>query len=72
MDNKKYPYMKSYRPYRSIHDPCPPIEVKYYATPPQCYIDFQPTDLEQFSPEKALKAGTLWPAFYDYYENPYE
>lgn len=63
---------KTYRPYHSRFDPCPPIGIKYYSTPPQLYIGFQPPNLPQFSPKEALKKGTLWPAFWDPYENPYE
>ncbi len=35
-------------------------------------MGFQPVNLPQFSPSEALKKGTLWPALYDYYENPYK
>ncbi|MFX3624481.1 MAG: spore coat associated protein CotJA [Ectobacillus sp.] len=64
--------MKSYIPYHSPYDPCPPIGQKYYSTPPNLYVGFQPPNLEQFAPKEALKKGTLWPIFYDYYENPYK
>jgi spore coat protein JA len=64
--------VKSYQPYRSPYDPCPPIGQKYYSTPPNLYIGFQQPNLEQFSPKEALKKGTLWPIFYDYYDNPYK
>ncbi|EIT85532.1 cotJA protein [Fictibacillus macauensis ZFHKF-1] len=63
--------MKEYTPYHSPNDPCPPIGKKYYSTPPQLYIPFQPANLPQYSPKEALAKGTLWPAFYDYYDNPY-
>ncbi|SDM91390.1 spore coat protein JA [Fictibacillus solisalsi] len=64
--------IKSYTPYHSPFDPCPPIGRKYYRTPPQLYMTFQPPNLPQFSPREALQKGTLWPAFYDFYENPYD
>ncbi|MCD5323024.1 MULTISPECIES: spore coat associated protein CotJA [Pontibacillus] len=62
--------VKYYQPYISPYDPCPPIRVKSYQTPPQLYIGFQPPNLEQFSPKQALYCGTLWPAFYSPYPNP--
>ncbi|WP_129726990.1 MULTISPECIES: spore coat associated protein CotJA [Bacillaceae] len=64
--------MKSYTPFHSAFDPCPPIGQKYYSTPPHLYLGFQPPNLEQFPPKEALKKGTLWPILYDYYENPYK
>lgn len=64
---------KFYAPYYSPFDPCPPIRVKSYSTPPNLYLGFQPPDLPQFSPEEALCKGTLWPIFYDpYYGFPKE
>lgn len=39
---------------------------------PHLYMGFQPANLPQFPPKEALRKGTLWPAFYDYYENPYK
>ena len=39
---------------------------------PNLYLGFQPPNLPQFSPKEALQKGTLWPIFYDYYENPYK
>jgi spore coat protein JA len=63
---------KSYVPFHSPFDPCPPIGKKYYSTPPNLYMGFQPYNLPQFPPKEALMKGTLWPAFYDFYENPYE
>lgn len=62
--------VKYYQPYNSPHDPCPPVRVKSYQTPPQLYIGFQPPNLQQFSPKQALYSGTLWPAFYSPYPNP--
>ncbi|ALC82354.1 MULTISPECIES: spore coat associated protein CotJA [Bacillus] len=67
-----YTKTKTYIPYRSPYDPCPPIGVKYYSTPPNLYLGFQPPNLQQFPPHEALKKGTLWPVFYDYYDNPYK
>ncbi|UOY88483.1 spore coat associated protein CotJA [Bacillus glycinifermentans] len=64
--------VKSYRPFHSVFDPCPPIGKRYYRTPPNLYLGFQPRGLPQFSPMEALQKGTLWPVFYDPYENPYE
>ena len=64
--------MKTYSPFHSRFDPCPPIGKKYYSTPPNLYLGFQPPNLEQFTPKEALKRGTLWKALYEYYENPYE
>ncbi|RDI42961.1 spore coat associated protein CotJA [Falsibacillus pallidus] len=63
---------KSYSPYVSPFDPCPPIRVKTYSTPPNLYMGFQPNNLQQFTPQEALRAGTLWKAFYDPYYSPYE
>lgn len=67
-----YTQVKAYQPYHSPYDPCRPIGLKYYQTPPQLYIPFQPYGLPQFSPKEALYYGTLWPAFYSPYQNPYE
>ncbi|WP_269431591.1 spore coat associated protein CotJA [Bacillus sp. SA1-12] len=64
--------MKAYQPFHSRFDPCPPIGLKFYSTPPHLYMGFQPPNLQQFPPKIALKKGTLWPALYDPYENPYE
>lgn len=67
-----YTFVKHWHPYCSPFDPCPPIRVKTYSTPPNLYIQYQPANLPQFTPKKALCNGTLWPAFYDPYFNPYE
>ena len=67
-----YTQIKSYTPFHSVFDPCPPIGKKYYRTPPNLYMGFQPPNLEQFDAKEALQKGTLCPAFYDYYENPYK
>jgi spore coat protein JA len=69
---KSFTTVKSYRPFHSRYDPCKPIGVKYYSTPPNLFLGFQPPNLQQFSAKEALKKGTLWRFFYDYYENPYE
>lgn len=65
-------YRKSYRPYIGPCDPCRPIRVKYYETPPNLYMGYQPYGLQQFDPCTALKKGTLWPALYAPYSNPYK
>lgn len=59
---------KTWRPYVSPFDPCPPMEIKIFSTPPQLYMGFQPPGLEQFSPAEALRHGTLWPALFSPYE----
>ncbi|OMP67201.1 spore coat associated protein CotJA [Domibacillus epiphyticus] len=69
---KTFTKRKSYVPFHGPCDPCPPIGRKYYSTPPNLYVGFQPPNLPQFPPEEALKCGTLWPTFYDFYENPYK
>lgn len=62
---------KYWRPYISPNDPCKPIEIKSFATPPQLYIGFQPSGLPQFqTPKEALKHGTLWPQLFSPYPNP--
>ncbi|MDG5788458.1 spore coat associated protein CotJA [Evansella sp. AB-P1] len=61
-----------WQPYASPFDPCPPIPVKEYSTPPHLYLGFQPEDLPQFTPREALYAGTLWKPFYDPYYGPKE
>ena len=35
-------------------------------------MGFQPPNLPQFTPREALRAGTLWKAFYDPYYNSFE
>jgi spore coat protein JA len=55
-------------PYVGPNDPCPPIRIKTYATPPHLFIQFQPMNLPQFSPREALRHGTLWPLLYSPYE----
>ena len=54
-------------PYIGPCDPCPPMVVKTYVTPPNLFIPFQPPNLPQFSPQEALRLGTLWPALYSPY-----
>ncbi|MDP4083909.1 MAG: spore coat associated protein CotJA [Bacillota bacterium] len=63
---------KTYNPYVSPFDPCPPIQVKTYSTPPHLYMGYQPPNLQQFTPSEALRAGTIWKAFYDPYYNTLE
>ncbi|MDF2669867.1 MAG: cotJA [Paenibacillus sp.] len=58
---------REYFPFVGPFDPCPPIYVKTYSTPPQLFIPFQPANLPQFSPEEALRLGTLWPMLYSPY-----
>ncbi|WP_442604499.1 spore coat associated protein CotJA [Paenibacillus sp. KN14-4R] len=60
--------VRTYRPFISAFDPCPPILEKKFYTPPQLFIPFQPPGLPQFSPYEALKRGTLWPDLYSGYE----
>ncbi|MDQ0255735.1 spore coat protein JA [Evansella vedderi] len=69
---KNFTHKKTYHPYISPLDPCPPIRTKTYSTPPHLYMGFQPENLEQFNPREALQAGTLWKAFYDPYYGPKE
>ncbi|WP_409346205.1 spore coat associated protein CotJA [Paenibacillus sp. MBLB4367] len=59
---------RSFEPFIGPFDPCPPIRVKYYSTPVNLFIGFQPPNLQQFNPFDALKYGTLWPALYSPYE----
>jgi spore coat protein JA len=70
--NNKHTSVKTYVPYHGKDDPCPSIGKKFYFAPPHLYMGFQPPNLPQYSPKEALQKGTLWPAFYDYYENPYK
>jgi spore coat protein JA len=67
-----YNQVRAYQPYHSPYDPCPPIGLKYYVLPPNQFIPFQPYGLPQYKPREALYRGTLWPALYSYYQNPYE
>ncbi len=55
-------------PFIGPNNPCPPIRVKTYVVPPNQYIQFQPLDLPQFTPQEALRYGTLWPALFSPYE----
>jgi spore coat protein JA len=59
---------RSYLPLIGAFDPCRPMRVKTYQTPPQLFIGYQPYNLPQFSPSEALRAGTLWPVLYSPYE----
>ncbi len=56
--------IKSYQPFAGPFDPCPPMKVRVYSTPPHLYLGFQPPGLPQFGPYEALQHGTLWPALY--------
>jgi len=60
--------VKMWYPFIGPYDPCPPIYVKTYSTPPQLFIPFQPTGLPQFPPYEALQKGTLWPALFSPYD----
>lgn len=57
-----------YRPFVSPFDPCPPQPVKRYVVPPNLQIHFQPPNLPQYPPLKALRRGVLWPMLYSPYE----
>lgn len=65
-------HIKTYHPFVSPFDPCKPILEKTYSTPPNLYMGFQPPNLPQFTPLEALRAGTLWKAFYDPLFGPLE
>jgi spore coat protein JA len=65
-------YYKTYQPYSIPFDPCPPINIKTYSTPPNLYMGYQPPNLPQFTPGEALRAGTLWKPLYDPYYNSRE
>ncbi|RSK27464.1 spore coat associated protein CotJA [Bacillus sp. HMF5848] len=67
-----YTLRKTYYPYVSPFDPCPPLVPKVFVTPPNLYLGFQPPNLPQFPIKEALYKGTLWKVFYDPYYNPYE
>ncbi|QGS68522.1 spore coat associated protein CotJA [Oceanobacillus sp. 143] len=62
---------KYWHPFISPFDPCEPIEVKSFNTPPQLYLGFQPPGLPQFeNPRDALFHGTLWPILVSPYPDP--
>lgn len=64
---------KYWEPYVSPSDPCPPMRVKSYATPPQLYINFQAKGLAQYKTAKeALYHGTLWPELFSPYPDPHK
>lgn len=63
---------RTYEPYRSPFDPCPPTEDKVFIVPPNQYITFQAKGLKQFAPREALKHGTLWPELYSPYDVPHK
>jgi spore coat protein JA len=73
-NNQGLPFtpVKTYSVFHGSNDPCPPIGTKYYSTPAQLYLGFQPPGLEQFPYKEALMKGTLWKVFYDFYDNPYK
>jgi spore coat protein JA len=58
---------KIWYPFVGPCDPCPPLTPKTYVTPPNLYIQFQPMNLPQFTPQEALRLGTLWPVLYSPY-----
>ncbi|MFB4164375.1 spore coat associated protein CotJA [Alteribacillus sp. JSM 102045] len=68
---KEFTQRKFYYPYVSPFDPCPPIRVKSYETPPELYLGFQPPGLPQYNPQQALFCGTLWPVLFSPYEKSY-
>lgn len=61
--------VRTWYPYISPHDPCPPMKEKTYWTPPHLFMRFQPPNLEKFEIHEALRRGTLWKALYSPY-NP--
>ncbi|HEY0828182.1 MAG TPA: spore coat associated protein CotJA [Bacilli bacterium] len=61
--------IRSYETFAGPFDPCPPIPCKEYIIPPNVFTSFQPMGLPQFTPQEALKYGTLWPAFYSPYKS---
>ncbi|KGR76675.1 spore coat associated protein CotJA [Ureibacillus sinduriensis] len=63
---------KYWKPFVGPFDPCKPIRVKSYNTPPQLYMNFQPPGLQQFTPHEALMSGTLWPQLYSPYPDPHK
>lgn len=63
-----YSQIKTWCPFIGPFDPCPPLRVKSFSTPPQLYLGFQPPNLPQFSAAEALYRGTLWPDLYSPYE----
>lgn len=64
----QYNQIRTYKRYVSPLDPCPPKLVGTYVVPPNQFLGFQPPNLPQFSPQEALRYGTLWPALYSPYE----
>lgn len=66
-------FRKTYTPYISPFDPCPPLKIRTYETPPQLYIAFQPPGLPQFpTAAEAMRHGTLWPSLFAPYDSPYK
>ncbi|MFC7441341.1 spore coat associated protein CotJA [Laceyella putida] len=69
-DQQPNPFVNQERvwfPYVSPFDPCPPRRVKTYVVPPNQYLGFQPPNLPQYPPSKALMRGTLWPILFSPY-----
>jgi spore coat protein JA len=60
--------VRCWQPFVGPFDPCKPILVKTFITPPNLFISFQPPRLPQFPPYEALQKGTLWPLFYSPYD----
>lgn len=55
--------VKSYRPFHSAFDPCPPIGKRYYRTPPNLYLGFQPRAFRSFPRWRRRKKGRFGPYF---------
>jgi spore coat protein JA len=58
-------------PYISKHDPWKPLKEETPETPQPLYNGVQSPDLEQYSLFDTLESGTLWPALYSPYSNPF-
>lgn len=65
-------FMKSYIPFHSPNDPCPPIGKNITQLPHTYLWAFNHLTYPNSHQKEALRKGTLWPAFYDFYENPYK
>jgi spore coat protein JA len=63
---------KIIKPYVGKDDPCTPLKEKTYETPPHLYLGIQQPEMEQYSLKDALHNGTLWPALYGPYSNPFK
>ena len=62
------PQYNCFKPFIGPFDPCPPVTVKCYSTPPHLFMGFQPPNLPQFNPYDALRYGTLWPDLFSPYD----